>query len=321
MNRCTRAMLALTVTLCVIGCGRTSTMTQVNPDGSFVRTLTFRGPAPAEGEGAIMTGPTVDTLFELPGGAAWKVTREKKDNELIVTATRTFPAGTAAQQDIALKAKGKAPMGRLIVNSVVIRQIAPGRWEYRETLRWQGERPKELVNPDPKMLTAIKAALPANLATDANVLEVAQIAIKGLWRLLFGPGDPLVSQLVMHPELAERKLKRLATQVLTAALEQKFANQLSAESRTVIARKIVEQGLESTKTLTQEKANPSTPPQKEEDEPASLVAMGFTVKLPGKILSANGEVDEASGEVFWALYAQAAAIGDVEMVAVCETGN
>lgn len=321
MHRSMRAALALTAALCLYGCGRTSTVTEVKPDGSFVRTLTFRGQPPAEGEGAIVMGPTVDTLFELPGGAAWKVTREKKDNELVITAVRTFPAGTAAQQDMALKAKGKAPMGRLLVNSVAIRQIAPGRWEYRETLRWQGERPKELVNPDPQMLQAIKATLPANLATDANVHDVAQIAVRGLWRLLFGPGDPLLSQLLMHPDLAERKLKRLATQVMTATLEQKFGNQLSGENRAAIARRIVEQGLESTKSLTQEKANPNAAPQKEEDEPAGMVAMAFTVKLPGKIVSSNGDVDEASGEVFWALYGQAAAVGDVEMVAVCETGK
>jgi hypothetical protein len=316
-----KAALAAAATLFLIGCGRTSTVTEVKPDGSFTRTLTFRGPAPAEGEGAIAMGPTIETLFELPGGAAWKVTREKKDNELIITAKRTFPAGTAAQQDMALKAKGKAPMGRLIVNSVTLRQIAPGRWEYRETLRWQGERPKELMNPDPKMLTAIREALPANLATQANVREVAQIAMKGLWRMLFGPGDPLLSQLVMHPELAERKLRRQASLVMNEALKQKFGTQLSDESRMTITRKIVGQTLESTQALTQEKTNPNAPPKKEDDEPASLVAMAFTVKLPGKIVSANGEVDEVNGEVFWALYAQAAAVGDVEMVAVCETGR
>ena len=44
----------------------------------------------------------------------------------------------------------------------------------------------------------------------------------------------------------------------------------------------------------------------------------FIVKTPGRIVSSNGEVDDLSGEVFWALFDAAASVQDVVMTAVVE---
>jgi hypothetical protein len=44
----------------------------------------------------------------------------------------------------------------------------------------------------------------------------------------------------------------------------------------------------------------------------------FIVKIPGKVISSNGEVDELTGEVYWALFPQAAALKPVVLTAVVE---
>jgi hypothetical protein len=44
----------------------------------------------------------------------------------------------------------------------------------------------------------------------------------------------------------------------------------------------------------------------------------FILKTPGRIVSSNGEVDELTGEVFWALFDAAAALQDVVLTAVVE---
>ncbi len=49
-----------------------------------------------------------------------------------------------------------------------------------------------------------------------------------------------------------------------------------------------------------------------------LVPLMFIVKTPGRVVSSNGEVDELTGEVFWALFEEAAAFKDVVLSAVVE---
>lgn len=43
--------------------------------------------------------------------------------------------------------------------------------------------------------------------------------------------------------------------------------------------------------------------------------------LPGRIVGHNCQLDPFTGEVFWPLYPEAAAVGDVELVAVSEIGK
>jgi hypothetical protein len=42
------------------------------------------------------------------------------------------------------------------------------------------------------------------------------------------------------------------------------------------------------------------------------------VKSPGRVNSSNGEADELTGEVYWALFPEAASMKDVVLTAVCE---
>jgi hypothetical protein len=41
--------------------------------------------------------------------------------------------------------------------------------------------------------------------------------------------------------------------------------------------------------------------------------MTFRVTVPGRVIETNGEADPLTGEVFWALYPEAAALGEVKL--------
>ncbi len=44
----------------------------------------------------------------------------------------------------------------------------------------------------------------------------------------------------------------------------------------------------------------------------------FIVKMPGRVVSSNGEVDDLSGEVYWALFPEAASLKNLVLTATCE---
>jgi hypothetical protein len=298
------------------GCARTVVVTDVKADNSVTRTVKFRASAPSDT--GFSLGPKLEDVFSLPSGSPWKTQKVKEKDEDVYTAERTLRAGESLPQDVVIKGK-QAPMGRLIVNEVSVREIAPGKLEYREVLRWQGERPKELMAPDPDMTNALKASLPKSLVDDATVRDISLSMQREMWRLLFGPGEPLLSQLLMHPDLAERHIKRRFGVVIDTVLQTKFGDRMAADERLSVTRKIITSAFNEPLQLRDKakaKAEASPPGESKGNNPP--VSMMFVARLPGKIVSTNGTLDEITGEVYWALYDQAAAIGDVVMTATCE---
>jgi hypothetical protein len=277
----------------------------------ITRKLEFRAPAP-DPQGGMM-GPKLEDVFALPATPGWTVTRAKKDNELIVKASRTFKAGAAAPPDIVVKgAKGAT----LLTNTLSIKEVTPGRWEYKETLHWSGDRPDDMKRVPAEVHAALKEALPAGLATEENLQALGQQAFREVWRALFGPGEPLLTMILLHPDLAERKAMRSIGRAINSALVERFGDKLSQDQRGEIVRRIVKKAMDDTNVSTKAKADPQA---KQQSDPGAMAAMMFVVKLPGKIVATNGEQDEITGEVYWALYAEAAAVGDVTMTATCET--
>src|SRR5262245_35753484 len=110
-----RALLPLAA-LCaaMTGCARSLVNTEVKPDGSWTRTLTFRAPK-ADEKGGLSITPKLGDVFALPTGALWKTTRAAKEDNDVYTAERTLQAGQTLREDLVLKGK-TAPMGRLLSN-------------------------------------------------------------------------------------------------------------------------------------------------------------------------------------------------------------
>jgi len=297
-----------------MGCARMKATTELRADGTFTRQLEFHVPANDNPQGANL-GPKGEDIFGFPAAPAWTITKVKKDQDLTIRAVRTMKAADVLPSDVLLKGpKGTA----LVTNTLSIRQISPGRWEYRETLHWKGEKTEEMKRIPAELTDTFKQALPAELATPANIQSIAEIAFREFWRALFGPGDPLMSQVLLHQDLAERKIIRRLGIVMNAVLLEKFKDKLTQEQRGQIVKRIVERAMADTKSSTTAKADPQKAPG---NDSSPLTALTFVVKLPGKLISTNGEADEVTGEVYWALYGEAAAVGDVTMTAVCDTGK
>lgn len=312
--------LALLAALGLTGCARGVATTTVHADGSWVRSVTFHGAKPDK-DGNTM-GTKIEDAFLIPKGQEWKITRQEKEDEVIVTAERTLKPGETLHGDLTLQGSKKQAEATT-VNDVTVRMISPGVYKYTETLHWKGALPKALV-PDAEAIAPFKSALPPALATDANARELATRSAREIWRVFFGPGDPLVSQLssmMTQPELVERHLRSRIGADLEKQLAAQFGDQLTAAQRHEAAVHIVAHSLENVMAQTKSKTPGGEKADKAEGDSAPGASLFLSVKMPGRITETNGEQDAFTGDVFWSLYPEAAALGDVTLTATCDTNQ
>lgn len=344
---CRAAGWMVAAAACLTGCARSVVTTEVQKDGSWKRTLKLYAAAPApEGEqgGAPIPGSeTLDRAFVLVKGPEWKTSRalEKDPNAEkaqenpfggmgkteVFTAERTMGAGETIDHDVSLKSSDAAMKASVVVNTVRVKEIAPGRFEYREILRWKGPKtePLQMHNipvTDAKMLQEIKTLLPPALATPKKMQALAQHLTQGMWRLMFGPNDPLIAdmfQLMMFPDMIVPKMTRSFNLLFYRALEQTYGAALSEEKRREITRRMAQAQVNALKGQASEKAAAGPPdPNAAQNKEGTFVAMTYTVRMPGRIVEANGEIDPIMNEVYWTFYSPAAMAGDVELRAVCD---
>ena len=307
------------------GCARGVAVTTVNPNGSWTRKITFHGVKADKNGGAM--GQQIEDAVVLPTGAEWKITRHDEKDESVVTLERALPPGQSLNGDITIKGdkKGAAPV---MVNMVRVQQTAPGIFQYTETLHWKGAPVKELT-PDADAVAVMKKALPVPLATDANARDIAARTTRMFWRVLFGPGEPLLAEfsaVMMQPEVMERKLLRREAGDIDKILLDKFGAQMTAEQRLAVTRHIVTASLNTVSAKSKSNAPGGPPPDqngkdKNDGNQENAVALTLSVKMPGHITQTNGERDEINGDVYWSLYPQAAAAGDVTLSATCDTNK
>lgn len=295
------AFTALTMS----GCGRpmVTALTQVNQDGSWKRTLEFS--YQYDGPHGHLEG-----IFVLPEGNGWKTKTKKWKDGFTYTAERILTKGEKLS-DIVIKGEGEGEKKgkpkeetptKLLVNEVTVQEIAPGKLLYRETLRWQGKRPKL----DPWLIKVVKNCLSDSVATDADVEDLAKVVQREVAIMFFGPKDPLFPQFCAHPEIAKRRLKRQLTQTVANAIQNKFGEKMPAEKRLEIAHRVAAfmDGMLA------------YPDMGLGIEDSQLIPLSFVVMMPGKIVSANGKVD--GNEVTWALFSDAVAFSDLVLEAICE---
>ncbi len=315
-----RLVFALLAAPALSGCARGVATTTVNADGSWKRALAFHGAKPDK-DGNTM-GTKIEDAFLLPKGEGWIITRQTKNDEATIIAERAQKPGETLRGDLSV-AGGKKPANVVAVNTVRVQTISPGVYQYVETLHWKGPAPKTLT-PDADMLAAFKTALPPALASDANARDLAARSIRELWRVLFGPGDPLISQLssmMTQPELIERRVQQRIGASLEKQLAAQFGAELTVAQRHAIASRIVTASLESISAQTKSKTSGGSQAGKSEEDAAPGASLFLSVKMPGRITQTNGERDAFTGDVFWALYPEAAALGDVTLTATCDTNR
>jgi hypothetical protein len=337
------------------GCARIAATSDIRADGSMTRTVVYNGSSPekpkpnADGSEAgsvpeSSMSPRLEDLVILPTAAGgWKVssTRDEKSN-LTVTASKVVAPGQIVRNDFgirlpkpkvssdttstpATKPKTRTAQltpvaGLLLENSATVRQIAPGKLEYREVLHWRGSRPKEMDAPDAEMVTALKRALPASLTSDTASLKQVGISLqRELWKLMFGPGDPLLPLMVFHQDLAEYRIQKALRGAVRRSLTSVYGSRLSAEElKTAVEKMTAEVANDATKkTQAKKEAGPSGEAGGSSDN-TTPVALLIRIKMPGKVTETNGELDPDTNEVVWPLYAEAAAIGDLTLTATTD---
>ncbi len=305
------AVATVAAVVLVSGCARVKVTTELKANGSFTRTVEFTGQAKQEGEGgAMQMGSSLEDTFALPSGAGWKSRETKKDSDRVITVTKLFAAAGAAKGDLTIK-EGAGKL--LMSNDVMVKKAGPSRWEYTETLRYTGTPPDHALKPE--ALKQIREALPKALATDANAKALAEKAAALAVPVLFGPGDPLLVIGIMHPELAQRRATQRLGGMMIKALEEQFGDKLSVADRRAVALKLIDSTFSSTRPS---KPDPMAGPPTAGDK-SGLIPLMFVLKGPGKLVSSNGEVDELTGEVYWALFPEAAVLKPVVLTAIWET--
>lgn len=313
------------------GCSSARIVTEVSADGSYTRTLTFNLAAPPMGK-----APKLEEVNLPPSEKDWKHETKKKDQSVYYTMSKAFKKGESAQDlNIMQKVEKKkqprfgAPPPKkeektvapkiLLVNSVNVKEIAPGRFEYTETLAWKGKREVKndiLSEEEAKGLSELKAMMPKKLATDENVKKIQDAVLGIMTKIMFGPGEPLLGQLMMQTDYAIIECNiRLGNQLIEW-LEKTWGADMTEAQRVKIAKKILEViGLEDkiNKSLKDaQKQGPGAPKKEEKKkEETELLPMTFVLKFPGKVLETNGKLDRFSGRVVWCMYPQATTQKDV----------
>jgi hypothetical protein len=292
------------------GCARSQITTEIKAGGAWTRTVSLTGQE--KKEGGMDMGASLEDVFALPAGGEWKSREQKKDTDRTLIFERSFSPGGSLAGDLSIKGgEGDKPM---LVNEVTVKSAGSGRFEYRETLRWGGPPAKNAgVNMKAEDLAQLKAALPKALATDENARAVADKAAALAVPMLFGPSDPLLALGMMHPDLAARRASQRIGTLMLKALEDQFGNKMRPEERREVTRKLIDTVFSMAKPA---KPDPAAGPPS--GKSTGLTPLMFVVKSGGKIISTNGERDEFTGEVYWALFPEAASLKPVVLTAVVQ---
>jgi hypothetical protein len=299
-----RCLLGLLSLVCLVGCARVNVSTEVNPDGSFKRKVEFAATKNASGG----EETKLEDYFLLPKqGAGVVIERSVVEDETILKATRSLPIGGKAVDDAVIVNKSKPQ----IANEATVTALGDGRWRYSEKIYWKGEAPPEGMGQPAEFRAVIKKALPSTADT-ATIDRVTRSATVALWRVLFGPSDPMLSMIVMHPALAERRFRQRAAAAVDGVLAKEGVSQ---ESRKTVLKQLAQEA-DFKQVFSPKKEAEKQSQGGESGTGSNLVPMLFAVKLPGEVLESNGENDPLSGEVFWALYPESAGLEPVELWAV-----
>jgi hypothetical protein len=286
--------LAMACAAMASGCTQALVTTTVRPDGSWSRAIRFQADELS----------TLRETFVLPAGAPWVTRKDWVEKQAIYNAERRMRADEGLSGDLVVRDH--------VANQVTVREVRPGRWEYREVLHWQGRHPAEIMNPDPTLLHALKAALPDRMATDSETRAAASAVLREFWRIWFGPDDPAIAYAVS--DLAGRRVERRLDAAVDRVLRDRFGRRMTQAERRAAARRWVTVILRTARG----RASSGGAMAPIGSNGTSWVALEFAVRLPGRVVATNGAIDEVAEEVSWDLYSEAPAVGDVVMTATCD---
>ncbi|MCC6444830.1 MAG: hypothetical protein IT210_15405 [Armatimonadetes bacterium] len=306
------------------GCAHSFVETRIGPDGGWKRKAEFRVAAADQQKGpeSIGMNPSLklEDFFVLPSGPGWKVKKAAESGQKVYTVERTLRPGEELEGDVVLKGEAAKSPNRLS-NRVSIHRAGLDLWEYREVLRWTGEKPKaEEMIPEPEMARVIKKSLPPALANDEDARRMGRLFTGEMIKVLFGPPEPMFEQILFNPAFASLQMSRQLGRALPAALAREFGNRLTPAERAAVARRFIREAsdmMSQTQKKVKSRADPMS--QAQPSSNSMPLTLTFSVRLPGKVVATNGLTDPLENTVSWSLYDFAVALdGEVTLRAVCK---
>lgn len=294
----------------LVGCASTSSTSTVNADGTWTRTLklTVRD-VPSFGDDQ---KEAKADIFSIPAGAEWNKSEKQGNGDTTTTLTRKFSAGEDPITDIVIKNK----KGTKYKNFVVVRKLDGNRLEYYEKIVLVGDPPKRDESEQKSFEKDLREVLPAGKATEDEIKQISQRTETALVRLIFGPDDHLFGMMIMNLDGAIRRLRNKIGATETRILSEVLGNKLTQEERDGVVKGLLAKF--DTQSVGQDTIpSPAGDPDSKDDQ-AQFIGMSAMVKLPGKVVETNGEIDEYTGEVYWDLTSNSADAGIVELRAVCQ---
>jgi len=337
-----RVFIVLCFALLFAGCARERASITVNKDGTWTRKTVFTVAKVDLGGPGASKSPGVGDSFALPSGPGWKLTKRDTKDERSVIAERTLKLDETLENDIAVKEAAKTtpavPPGGpgphlvhlqespkapaiLTSNTVTVRQVSPGRYQYTEVVHWKGEMPTTMHQLDEKAVALVKASLPQAIATDENIKTVAELFSREFDLALVGPPSPMMHRLPMMmsaPEAFGRLLLRRIGKSLVSSLKEKFGDQLTAEQRAALTSRLIQGISDEMKASGPDQAGGAQSGDNNKNSTGASIFV--SVRLPGRVVETNGIANSFSGDITWSFYPEAAAFGDITLTATCDAG-
>ncbi len=295
----------------LVGCANSSATSTVNADGSWSRTLKL-----TENTGMSLgddqkAGQPKASVFSMPSGSEWSRTEEIKPDSKVVTLKRSFGAGEGPATDVIIREKETTKLK----NFVVVRKLEGNKLEYYEKIVFLAPNGEKQQKDMADFINEMKKIMPPGMATDEDYKALAKKTGIALIRMLVGPDDHLFGTMILNPDGAIRRLRAKLGMAESKILAEQMGDRLTQTERDDVVKKLMK-SFENSTMLGGKK--PGSSPDRSSQSAGDLIGMSVSVKLPGKILETNGEIDTFTGEVFWD-FASASAEGDVlELRAICQ---
>ena len=287
----------------LVGCSHTSSEATVNADGSWSRTLKL---SVSKG----MTDDKWSDIFAMPG-ADWSKSEEIKDSEKITTLKRSFKAGDGPVTDIIIREKETTKLK----NYVMVRKLDGNRLEYYEKIVFLTPNGEKQDKETAEYMLEMKKYMPAGKATDDDLKAMAKKTGTALVRMLLGPDDHLFGTLLLNPDGAARRLRSKLGVLENKVMFDQLGEKMTQADRDVVIKKMLESFNKEAMIASKK---PSNNPDQANQSQADFVGMSVSVKLPGKIVETNGEIDGFTGEVFWDFASNSAETDVLELRAICQ---
>ena len=291
------------ISFLLAGCSHTSSESTVNADGSWSRSLKL----------TVSKGMTDDKwadIFAMPG-TDWSKSEEIKDSEKITVLKRNFKPGTEPVTDIIIREKETTKLK----NFVMVRKLDGNRLEYYEKIVFLAPNGEKQQKETDQYIQEMKKYMPAGMASDEDYKAMAKKTSTALIRILLGPEDHMFGTLLLNPDGAARRLRSKLGVLENKVLIDQFGGKMTEDERNGVIKKMLQSFDKETMIGS---TKPSTNPDQANQSQTDFVGMSVSVKLPGKVIETNGEIDGFTGEVFWDFASNSAETDVLELRAICQ---